>query len=76
MKRQHLALLLSIVVLSFSLSACNRQTAVKEVAPGVLPAGLRTGTVDMNLIFKEYYKTKDAQAQYAQAEAEADSTGH
>ena len=26
----------------------------------------------MNLIFKEYYKTKDAQAKYAQAEAEAD----
>jgi len=72
MKKQHSALLLSIVVLSLLFSACNRQAAVKEVAPGVLPAGLRMGTVDMNLIFKEYYKTKDAQAQYAQAEAEAD----
>jgi outer membrane protein len=72
MKKQHSALLLTLVVLCLFFSACNRQAAVKEVVPGVLPAGLKMGTVDMNLIFKEYYKTKDAQAQYARAEAEAD----
>ncbi len=72
MKKQFSALLLAVAGLSLILTACNRQSSVKEAAPGVLAAGLKLGTVDMNLIFKEYYKTKDAQAKYAQAEAEAD----
>jgi len=72
MKKQFSALLLAVAGLSLILTACNRQSLVKEAAPGVLAAGLKLGTVDMNLIFKEYYKTKDAQAKYAQAEAEAD----
>jgi len=72
MKKQHASLLLALVALSLSLAACNRQVAVKEPVPGVIPTGLKMGTVDMNLIFKEYYKTKDAQAKYAQAEADAD----
>jgi outer membrane protein len=34
-------------------------------------AQIKFGTVDMNRVFSEYYKTKDAQAKYTDAEAEA-----
>jgi outer membrane protein len=34
-------------------------------------AQVKFGTVDMNRVFSEYYKTKDAQAKYADAEATA-----
>jgi outer membrane protein len=34
-------------------------------------AQVKFGTVDMNLVFSEYYKTKDAQAKYADSEKAA-----
>ena len=34
-------------------------------------AQVKFGTVDMNRVFSEYYKTKDAQAKYAEAETAA-----
>lgn len=36
-----------------------------------LHAEMKVGIVDMNCIFSEYYKTKDAQAQYVASEASA-----
>jgi outer membrane protein len=74
MKKQYAAPLLAVIVFGLCLfsAACNRQPSAKEASPGVLPAGLKLGTVDMNRVFNEYYKTKDAQTKYAQAEAEAD----
>jgi len=38
---------------------------------GFAHAQVKFGTVDMNLVFSEYYKTKDAQAKYADAEKTA-----
>ena len=38
---------------------------------GLANAQIKFGTVDMNRVFSEYYKTKDAQAKYADAEAAA-----
>lgn len=38
---------------------------------GLASAQVKFGTVDMNRVFSEYYKTKDAQAKYASAEAAA-----
>lgn len=38
---------------------------------GLANAQVKFGTVDMNRVFSEYYKTKDAQAKYAEAEATA-----
>ena len=38
---------------------------------GLANAQVKFGTVDMNRVFSEYYKTKDAQAKYADAEAAA-----
>jgi outer membrane protein len=38
---------------------------------GLANAQIKFGTVDMNRIFSEYYKTKAAQAKYADAEASA-----
>ena len=35
---------------------------------GLANAQVKFGTVDMNRVFSEYYKTKDAQAKYADAE--------
>jgi outer membrane protein len=72
MKQHHTAVLLTIAALSFALTACDRHSASKEATPGVLPAGLKVGTVDMNRIFNEYYKTKDAKAKYSQEEAAAE----
>lgn len=62
-----------LVLLSLAFSACNRPAAQKnETQARPLPAGFKIGTIDMNHIFSEYYKTKDAQAKYAEAEATAD----
>jgi Skp family chaperone for outer membrane proteins len=41
------------------------------VGAGFAHAQVKFGTVDMNLVFSEYYKTKDAQAKYADAEKAA-----
>lgn len=38
---------------------------------GLAHAQIKFGTVDMNLVFSDYYKTKDAQAKYTDAEAAA-----
>ena len=38
---------------------------------GLANAQVKFGTVDMNRVFSEYYKTKDAQTKYADAEAAA-----
>lgn len=38
---------------------------------GLANAQVKFGTVDMNRVFSEYYKTKDAQAKYADAEVMA-----
>ena len=38
---------------------------------GIANAQVKFGTVDMNRVFSEYYKTKDAQAKYADAEKAA-----
>ena len=38
---------------------------------GFAKAEVKFGTVDMNRVFSEYYKTKDAQAKYADAEKAA-----
>jgi outer membrane protein len=38
---------------------------------GLANAQVKFGTVDMNKVFSEYYKTKDAQAKYAEAEKAA-----
>jgi len=38
---------------------------------GLANAQVKLGTVDMNKVFSEYYKTKDAQAKYAEAEKAA-----
>jgi Skp family chaperone for outer membrane proteins len=38
---------------------------------GFAHAQVKFGTVDMNLVFSEYYKTKDAQVKYAAAEKAA-----
>ena len=38
---------------------------------GLANAQVKFGTVDMNRVFSEYYKTKQAQAKYADAEAAA-----
>ena len=38
---------------------------------GLANAQVKFGTVDMNRVFSEYYKTKDAQAKYAEAEKTA-----
>jgi outer membrane protein len=38
---------------------------------GIANAQVKFGTVDMNRIFSDYYKTKDAQAKYADAEKAA-----
>jgi len=38
---------------------------------GIAHAQIKFGTVDMNRVFSEYYKTKDAQAKYADAEKAA-----
>jgi outer membrane protein len=40
-------------------------------ASGLANAQVKFGTVDMNRVFSEYYKTKDAQTKYAAAEAAA-----
>jgi outer membrane protein len=40
-------------------------------AAGRANAQVKLGTVDMNKVFSEYYKTKDAQAKYAEAEKAA-----
>ena len=38
---------------------------------GIANAQVKFGTVDMNRVFTDYYKTKEAQAKYADAEAAA-----
>lgn len=50
------------LVLSFALSVAGA---------GLANAQVKIGTVDMNRVFSEYYKTKDAQAKYSDAEKAA-----
>ena len=56
------------VILSFALLIAGS---------GFANAQIKIGTVDMNRVFSDYYKTKDAQAKYSEAEKSAndDLTG-
>ena len=38
---------------------------------GLANAQVKIGTVDMNRVFSDYYKTKDAQTKYSEAEKAA-----
>jgi len=46
-------------------------TLLMFAGTGIAHAQIKFGTVDMNRVFSEYYKTKDAQAKYADAEKAA-----
>ena len=46
-------------------------TLLSFCGAGLANAQIKFGTVDMNRVFSEYYKTKEAQAKYADAEAAA-----
>lgn len=57
MKNSHRITLLAFILLLGGVDLANAQ--------------VKLGTVDMNKVFSEYYKTKDAQAKYAEAEKAA-----